>query len=140
MEVLATTTMSSKGQVVIPEAIRNRLGLQTGAQFVVVGDARKYLTALINVDMDMAKVVAEEKGIKFHQPEDLLDDPAFKAVLDEILAANNKRLASVETIKYYRILKTPLSAATGELSVKLSVKRDVVQKKYADVINSMYKD
>ena len=38
MEVLATTTMSSKGQVVIPEAIRNRLGLQTGAQFVVVGD------------------------------------------------------------------------------------------------------
>jgi long-chain acyl-CoA synthetase len=110
------------------------------SQFVVVGDARKYLTALINVDLDIAKAVAEEKGIKFHQPEDLLDDPAFKSLLDEILAENNKRLSSVETIKYYRILKTPLSAATGELSVKLSVKRDVVQKKYADVINSMYKD
>lgn len=110
------------------------------SQFVVVGDARKYLTALINIDLDIAKTVAEEKGIKFHQPEDLLDDPAFKSLLDEILAENNKRLASVETIKYYRILKTPLSAATGELSVKLSVKRDVVQKKYADVINSMYKD
>ena len=34
----ATTTLSSKGQVVIPEAIRVRLGLKTGAQFVVVGD------------------------------------------------------------------------------------------------------
>ncbi len=110
------------------------------SQFVVVGDARKYLTSLINIDLDIAKAVADEKGIKFHQPEDLLDDPAFLALLDEILAANNKRLASVETIKYYRILKAPLSAATGELSVKLSVKRDVVQKKYADVINSMYKD
>lgn len=38
MQTLATTGMSSKGQVVIPEAIRNRLGLETGAQFVVVGD------------------------------------------------------------------------------------------------------
>lgn len=38
MQVLATTRMSSKGQVVIPEDIRNRLGLEAGAQFVVVGD------------------------------------------------------------------------------------------------------
>lgn len=38
MPNLATTKMSSKGQVVIPEAIRKRLGLKTGAQFVVVGD------------------------------------------------------------------------------------------------------
>ncbi len=38
MQTLATTKMTSKGQVVIPEAVRDRLGLQTGAQFVVVGD------------------------------------------------------------------------------------------------------
>ncbi len=38
MPTLATTKMSSKGQVVIPEEIRERLGLETGAQFVVVGE------------------------------------------------------------------------------------------------------
>ncbi|MFC1831764.1 AbrB/MazE/SpoVT family DNA-binding domain-containing protein [Thermodesulfobacteriota bacterium] len=38
MATIATTKMSSKGQVVIPEDIRKRLNLQTGAQFVVVGD------------------------------------------------------------------------------------------------------
>jgi len=38
MSTLATTRMSSKGQIVIPEEIRNRLGLQSGTQFVVVGD------------------------------------------------------------------------------------------------------
>jgi len=38
MTTLATTRMSSKGQIVIPEEIRNRLGLQSGTQFVVVGD------------------------------------------------------------------------------------------------------
>ena len=39
MDILATTRMSSKGQVVIPETIRKRLKLEEGAQFVVVGDA-----------------------------------------------------------------------------------------------------
>ena len=39
MQTLATTKMTSKGQVVIPEAVRNRLNLHTGDQFVVVGDA-----------------------------------------------------------------------------------------------------
>ena len=38
MAVLETTRMSSKGQVVIPEAVRKRLGLKEGAQFVVVGE------------------------------------------------------------------------------------------------------
>ena len=38
MENIETTRMSSKGQVVIPEAVRNRLGLKAGAQFVVMGD------------------------------------------------------------------------------------------------------
>lgn len=38
MNESATTTLSSKGQVVIPEEIRSRLGLKAGAQFVVVGD------------------------------------------------------------------------------------------------------
>jgi len=39
MDALATTRMSSKGQVVIPETIRKRLKLEEGSQFVVVGDA-----------------------------------------------------------------------------------------------------
>ncbi len=38
MRSLGTTKLSSKGQVVIPEEIRDRLGLKTGAQFVVVGE------------------------------------------------------------------------------------------------------
>jgi len=38
MATVATTKMSSKGQVVIPEEVRNRLGLKTGSQFVVVGE------------------------------------------------------------------------------------------------------
>jgi AbrB family looped-hinge helix DNA binding protein len=48
MTTLGTTTMSSKGQVVIPEAIRQQLGLQTGAQFIVVGDRDAVVLKPIN--------------------------------------------------------------------------------------------
>jgi AbrB family looped-hinge helix DNA binding protein len=38
MSIVSTTKMSSKGQIVIPEDIRNRLGLKTGSKFIVLGD------------------------------------------------------------------------------------------------------
>jgi long-chain acyl-CoA synthetase len=107
-------------------------------QFVVVGDAYKYLTALMNINLEVANALAEEHGIAFEKSEDLLDDPRFTKLIDQFVEEANQRLASFETIKYYRILKTPFSSETGELSVKLSVKRDVVHEKYADVIASMY--
>ena len=48
MPNLATTKMSSKGQVVIPEGIRKSLGLKAGAQFVVVGDKDVVILKAIN--------------------------------------------------------------------------------------------
>lgn len=53
MKDLATTRMSSKGQVVIPEEIRNKLGLKAGSQFVVVGDKDTViLKAIVPPSMD----------------------------------------------------------------------------------------
>jgi len=49
MTTLTTTRMSSKGQVVIPEEIRDRLGLQSGTQFVVVGDRDVVILKAISV-------------------------------------------------------------------------------------------
>jgi len=48
MESLATTRMSSKGQVVIPEEIRNRLGLKGGTQFIVVGNRDAVILKVIS--------------------------------------------------------------------------------------------
>jgi AbrB family looped-hinge helix DNA binding protein len=71
MSVAATTTLSSKGQVVIPEEIRRQLGLEAGAQFVVIGDrdvvifkrleppSLKEFTGLV----ERARRVAKETGL-----------------------------------------------------------------------------
>jgi AbrB family looped-hinge helix DNA binding protein len=57
MQALATTRLSSKGQVVIPEDVRKRLGLKTGAQFVVVGDG----------DVVILKVIAPPSKDEFRE-------------------------------------------------------------------------
>ena len=56
-QALATTKMSSRGQVVIPETIRDELNLQPGAQFVVVGDG----------DMVMLKVISPPSAAEYKQ-------------------------------------------------------------------------
>jgi len=72
METLATTRMSSKGQVVIPESIRKRLDLKEGAQFLVVGEADVVILKMV-VPPDMsefdtlikqARQQAKEAGLK----------------------------------------------------------------------------
>jgi len=72
METLATTRMSSKGQVVIPESIRKRLDLKEGAQFLVVGDADVVILKIVTPpDMDefdvlikQARKQAKDAGLK----------------------------------------------------------------------------
>jgi len=49
METVGTTRMSSKGQIVIPEAIRKRLNLNAGAQFIVVGEGDVVILKAISI-------------------------------------------------------------------------------------------
>ena len=66
MESIATTRMSSKGQVVIPEAVRKRLGLEPGARFVVVGEDDVIILKTINApsmrDFDKLACNAREQA------------------------------------------------------------------------------
>ena len=68
MPTLTTTRMSSKGQVVIPEEIRDRLGLQSGTQFVVVGDRDVVILKAISApsmkEFDNLIAQARQKGRK----------------------------------------------------------------------------
>lgn len=72
METIATTRMSSKGQVVIPETIRKRLNLKEGAQFVVVGEGDVVILKAISAPgmesfealIQQARQQAKEAGLK----------------------------------------------------------------------------
>jgi long-chain acyl-CoA synthetase len=99
------------------------------AEAVVVGDRRKYLTALLILDPDAAARFATEKG----GAPDALHAEIQRAV-DEV----NSHLARVETVKRFHILPRPFSIDTGELTPTLKVKRRVVYERYAREIDAMY--
>ncbi len=133
--------ITSGGKNVAPQNIENLFKSDPlFTQCIVIGEKRKYLTALINIDRQIAAKLAEGKAVAFKDPEELLDKPEFIKILDEHIAERNSRLAKYETIKKYRIIRQDFSKETGELTATLKVKRKVVQEKYGPEIESMYED
>lgn len=96
------------------------------ARAVVVGEGRPYVTALIVPDRD----AAVKQG---------LDEAGLKARIQKAVDSVNSNLGSWETIKYFTLLPEDFTEQTGELSLKLDVKRKVVALHYQDQIESMYK-
>jgi long-chain acyl-CoA synthetase len=105
---------------------------------VVIGDRRRYLTALISLNWMEAERLAREKGLLFSAPEELPDREDFLALVEEHVAERNRHLSRVETIKACRILPRPLSEKTGELTPSLKLKRKVILEKYRELVESMY--
>jgi len=92
---------------------------------IVIGEGRPYVTALVVPDWDTArKEGLDEEGLNAH----------IQKVVDEV----NGGLGNWETIKYFTMLKEDFSEAKGELSLKLDVKRKVVQQHFEREIESMY--
>jgi long-chain acyl-CoA synthetase len=133
--------ITSGGKNVAPQKIENLFKSDPlFGQCIVIGEKRKYLTALLNVSIDVAKQIADEKNIPYQKQSDLLESGDFLAVIDAHVAERNTHLAKYETIKKYRIVKHEFSKETGELTATLKVKRKVVQQIYKDLIDSMYVD
>lgn len=125
---------TSGGKYVAPTKIEGSLKLLPIIQeAVVVGDRRNYCVALISVDTEELADWANQKGIATDQ-----SLPEVHAAIDAHVAEVNKGLASFETIKYWRMLPEPLTVDNGFLTASLKVKRNVVEQKFADLIDSMF--
>jgi len=110
------------------------------AHFLVIGDRRKFLSALVNINLEQAERIAQQQGIAYKEPTDLLDDKDFLSIVDAHIAEKNKQLARYETIKKYRILKQEFSQESGELTPSLKMKKNVIYEKYNDLIEEMYRE
>jgi len=97
---------------------------------VVIGDRRKYLTALVTLDDAAAR--------KLVPTGDLTTAAEIRAAIQATIDEANKTLARVEQIKKFVILARPFGIDTGELTPTMKIKRKVVAQKYAREIDSMY--
>jgi long-chain acyl-CoA synthetase len=104
---------------------------------VVIGDGRRYLTALLTLDADAAAEWAEHHGAS-SDIADLIHDERVRDEIDAAVERVNREHAPVEQIKYWRLLPTPLTVEGGDLTPTYKVKRGVVAERYADLIETMY--
>jgi long-chain acyl-CoA synthetase len=107
------------------------------SQAVMHGDQRPYPVALVTLDEEEIAGYASEHDL----PADigsLAREPQVRALVQEALDRANAKYAQVEQVKKFAILDHDLSQETGELTPTLKVKRNVVNEKYADVLDSLY--
>ncbi len=131
--------ITSGGKNVAPQKIENLFKSDPlFTQFIVIGEKKKYLTGLCNINLEEAARLAKIEGIAFDDPAALLEDPGFLKILQGHIDERNTYLAKYETIKQVRIVKTEFTQDGGELTPSLKVKRKVVHDKYGSLIENMY--
>jgi long-chain acyl-CoA synthetase len=99
---------------------------------VVIGDRRKYLTALVTLDEAAARQV--------HPDGELHTSTAIRTQIQVTIDEVNQSLARVEQVKKFAILERPFGIDSGELTPTMKIKRKVVAQKFAHEIEAMYVD
>ncbi|MEO5666458.1 MAG: long-chain fatty acid--CoA ligase [Bdellovibrionota bacterium] len=108
------------------------------AQAMVVGDRQKYLGALVALHSGEARQLAKSQGIEKTRLEDLYADSKFQQLVFKRASQVNQRLASFESLKKISILPRELSVEEGEVTPSLKIKRKFCEKKYADLIGTLF--
>lgn len=133
--------VTSGGKNVAPQKIENLAKSQTlFSQFVVHGDRRHFLTALVTLDKDQMIKYATENRILFSEYSELIKNAKIIALVQKTINEVNQQLASFETIKKFVILPMDFTVESGELTPSLKVKRGYVNKRYRSELDSMYSD
>ncbi|MBI5524874.1 MAG: long-chain fatty acid--CoA ligase [Deltaproteobacteria bacterium] len=131
--------ITAAGKNIAPQNIENLVKTDRYlSQVVVIGDRRAYLTALLTLNLPEVRRWAQENGVAAACDEALAADPKVLALVQKSIDAKNRELTRFEQIKKFRILPADFSQETGELTPTMKVKRNVVNKKYAGVIEAMY--
>jgi len=109
------------------------------SQAVMYGDRRPYPVMLITLDEEQVVPWAKDQGIEDTSVASLANDPKVRELIQSELDRANGKYATVEQVKRFFILDHDLSQETGELTPTLKVKRNVVNEKYADAFDDLYR-
>lgn len=131
---------TSGGKYVAPAPIENLfLASQYIEQFVLIGDRRMFLSALIVPDYDQLRAYADSHNIAYNKESDLVQNKEILDLMENEMLKFQKKLANFERVRKFALLDKPLSLENGEVTPKLSIKRKVVEERYKDLIEEMYK-
>lgn len=131
--------VTAGGKNISPQNIENSLKeSQYIEQVAVIGDRRKYLSALVIPAFDNLAAWAKSNNIAYTDYNELVQNPQVIAMIEEEIKKYTKQFARVEQIRKFSLLDAEWTQDTGELTPSLKVKRRIIEDKYGDVIDSMY--
>jgi long-chain acyl-CoA synthetase len=133
--------INAYGKNIAPAPIENSLkSSRFIGQAVVIGDRRKFLSALLVPDFEALKPWAERQGIGAGTNQDLIKDARVRALIAQEIANVNSGLASFEKIVAWDLLPEEWTLETGELTPTQKVKRRVINQKYGDILERLYQE
>jgi long-chain acyl-CoA synthetase len=131
--------ITAGGKNIAPSEIEN--GLKASPyikEAVVIGDGRKYLTALIGIELDTVGDWAQRRGLGFTTYRDLAEKAEVRELVQGIINEVNSRHNPVEQVKEFRMLPKELDHEDGELTATQKVKRSAINKMFGELVDTMY--
>ncbi|CAI8310963.1 MAG: Long-chain-fatty-acid--CoA ligase FadD15 [Acidimicrobiaceae bacterium] len=131
--------ITAGGKNLSPSEIENRIKISPYVrEAMVIGDKRKYLTALIGIESDTVGDWATRQGIPYTTYEDLSSKDEVNELVSMIINDANEDFAQVETVKYFKLIPIELDHEDGQLTATQKVKRAAITEQFAELIESMY--
>ncbi len=132
--------ITAGGKNITPSEIENELKFSPYiTDAVVIGDRRPYLTALVMIDQDNVEQYAQQHDVPFSNYASLTRAPEVIELIQAEFDRVNRKFARVEQVKLFRLIDQRLTAEDEELTPTMKLKRSLVQKKYAPLIEEMYR-
>ena len=131
---------TSGGKYIAPPAIESKFKAicPYASQFMVFGNERNYVVALVTLDPDAMVGWAAENGMEGASYTDIVRSEAAHAMVAGYVDELNGKLNRWETIKTWKLLDHDLTIESGELTPSMKVKRNVVEENHKSVIDEMY--
>lgn len=107
---------------------------------VLIGDRRKFLSALIIPNFEKLVRDAKAMNISFESPAELIENEKVRRIFQDEIDRFNRNLDRQEKIRAFRLLPEDFTIESGEITPSLKVKRKVVDEKYRSLIDAMYQD
>ena len=130
---------TSGGKYIAPQQIENRLKESRFiSQCIVIGENRKFPSALIVPEFSALKSWSETKGLSAMPPKEFVKDPQIIALYAGEIERCNQHFGRYSQIKKFAVLPEEWTIATGELTPTLKIKRKITLQKYAAEVEALY--
>lgn len=132
--------VNSGGKNIAPQQIESLISQsQYVDQCIIIGDGREYNTALILPNFEELKKLAEILEIKYNSISELVSNEKIIKLIKNDIDRLQKDLSKFERVRKFALLTEAFSIDAGELSPKMSVRRHIVERKYSELIEQLYK-